>query len=261
MSQALIRRDSNLPAARGSHYLWKVLSSPFNPYMAMAVAAFALITGHFVVLPFAAAAELAVLGILPRLKSFRRNVDQGEAEDEANREQRKADALAMRMAERHRSEYDRLRYLVDEAKANDHRHGVVEERATERAMMDRMVEDYMRLALRYRDSAEALAVADRQRLEENLELFGSMSGHGDESVERLLGFRRQIAVRHLEFWNRTRLELERLGHQLAAISEAITSAYARSVVHGPISEPIDPEDGLREAEEIAGEIAECSARQ
>lgn len=255
--EALARRDEVLPD-RPKRYTWRFLANPFNLYMCLSTAAFALITGHYLILPVAAGLELAAVAIVPRLKGYRKCVDENEAEIEASRKNCQIDDVMMRMTDSHRAEFDRMRAMVEAIRESDRLHGEVEERILERTVLDRMVADYARLAIRYKECACALATHDKRQLEDTAETIDLMKAV-DARDAAVLDMRRQVVKRHLKFWGRTRNELAGLANRMAAITEAMVLAYAGSIVRTPVAPSDSSVDDLDEAEGVVKELTEFSA--
>lgn len=229
----------------GSLYLRKFLLNPFNIYMALAVAAFGLITGHFVVLPVALVLELLVLAVVPRTGVFRRHVDEGLREIERAAAAKAREALTLQMSDGHRQELERLEFLVEGIRENTRRHGgTVRLALDEHLGLGRLTFIYIQLAISYREKTTSLAMMDRQRLLENIETLQAIDGVvRAPRTRRLVQRRLSIAQRHLEHWDRTREQLEAIAHQLATITELIQFLHAQSLAasSGPqeVSDEID----------------------
>lgn len=214
-----------------SLYFRKLLLNPFNLYMALAVAAFGLITGHFLVLPVALAAELVVLAVVPRTKVFRKHIDEGLREMERGAAAKVREALAAQMTDVHRQELERLEFLVEGIRENTRRHGgTVKLALDEHLGLGRLTSSYIQLAISYREKTTSLAMMDRQRLIENIETLQAVDGSSRAPrMRRLVQRRLSIAQRHIEHWDRTREQLEATAHQLATIAELIQFLHAQSM--------------------------------
>ena len=246
-----------------SLYFRKLLLNPFNLYMALAVAAFGLITGHFLVLPLALVIELLVLAVVPRTLVFRRHVDDALREMERASAAKARELLTVQMTDGHRQELDHLEFLVDGIRDNTRRHGgTVKLALDEHLGLGRLTASYVQLAISYKEKTTSLAMMDRQRLLENIETMQAIeltarSGRMRRLVERRLS----IAQRHLEHWDRTREQLEAIAHQLATIIELIQFLHAQSMAasSGPqeVSDEIDRfMSEFRENEGTLRELAE-----
>lgn len=215
----------------GSLYFRKLLLNPFNLYMALAVAAFGLITGHFMVLPLALVVELLVLAVVPRTNIFRRHVDETIREIDRATAAKARELLMLQMTDGHRQELERLEFLVDGIRENTRRHGgTVRLALDEHLGLGRLTASYIQLSISYKEKTTSLAMMDRQRLLENIETLQAIDGAArSPRMRRLVQRRLSIAQRHLEHWDRTREQLEWIAHQLATITELIQFLHAQSL--------------------------------
>ena len=121
-------------------YTKHALLHPYNmPLLVLAIAT-GLISGSFVLLLAAIFAELAMLGIVPRLHAFRRHVDdvyeQGERMDAAKTRA----ALLLQMDDAHRDELERIQYGRDKERGSvEGRTNELEERVKHLAGPNRAV--------------------------------------------------------------------------------------------------------------------------
>jgi hypothetical protein len=228
-----------------SLYFRRLLLNPFNLYMALAVAAFGLITGHFLVLPVALVIELLVLAVVPRTRVFRRHVDEALKEMDRAAAAKARETLTVQMTDGHRQELDHLELLVDGIRENTRRHGgTVKLALDEHLGLGRLTTSYIGLAISYKEKTTSLAMMDRQRLLENIETMHAIEATTRGArLRRLVERRLSIAQRHLEHWDRTREQLESIAHQLATITELIQFLHAQSMAasSGPqeVSDEID----------------------
>lgn len=223
-------------------YVKHAILHPYNlPLLVLAVAT-GLISGSTAILAVSLAAELLILGIVPRLDGFRAHIDELLEQAERLEAAKARAALLLQMDDLHRQELERLEHIVDRTKDNVRRHGVA---AAELLLDDclgltRLTACYVRLAIAYKASKDLLASTNRQVLAEKIralsdlergETGGEATGASvaSERVRRLASRRLSIACKRAGRWDRTQEDLEAIAHQLATIGELIHLVHEQSV--------------------------------
>jgi hypothetical protein len=193
-----------------------------------------------------AGTELLLLGIVLRLRAFRRYVDARIEQAERIRAAEHRASMLLQMSDEHRRELLRLESVVDRIRDANRRHGI----ATEIAVDDcfRLLARYVRLAIAHAISRECLASVDRQGLEESKRaLEGTRFTSGSQA--RTLAQRRLLIARsRAERWDRSRETLEAMDHQLALIGELV------QLTHERVAAPADPEGTTREIDQVVEQL-------
>ncbi len=243
------------------NYTLKLLLNPFNIYMFFAVAAFGLITGNFIVLPFAAGIEALVLLAVPRTRVFRRHVDEGVAEIESARSRRSLDSLASVMVEAHRKEFERLLELGASIRTLP---GVS---MVDVEVVAGLVAEYASLAAKYKASLAPLAYDDKSKILEDISsLEAILAGYSNAgrsqtaALREVIGKRLAIAKARLERWDAGRLVLEETAHRMAACIETAKLMLASAADPPPrlaegdaVGEALDR---IGASDEVRAELAE-----
>jgi hypothetical protein len=205
-------------------------------------------------------AELVLLCVLPRLAPFRRWVDEKLDELERERASKTRAALLMQMGQEHRMELEQLEAVLDRVRILVHAPSPTEDFLG----LGRLAATYARLAIAHKTGRDGLASLHRQSLEHEVGTLRMASRSGTPRTRLLAQQRLAVAERRLERWDRSRDDLEAIGHQLALIAEVI------HLIHEQCLAPVDQReleceirDALRSVEsneETLRELVELSAR-
>jgi hypothetical protein len=183
--------------------------------------------------------ELLLLGVVIRLRAFRRYVD-GRLDQIARAhaaEQR--NVLLAQMCEEHRCELAALEVIVDRTRDASTPYGAAAH--TVLAECQSLLSSYVRLAIAYNVSRQCLASVDRPRLDDERRMLESLLASTSAGARDLAARRLGIARKRIERWDRSRETLEAIGQQLAMIGDLVR------LTHEQLAAPIDPS---RDTEEI-----------
>jgi hypothetical protein len=193
-----------------------------------------------------AGTELLLLGIVLRLRAFRRYVDARLEQVERARAAEHRAAMLLQMSDDHRRELLRLESVVDRIRDATRRQGL----ATEMAVDDcfRLLAGYVRLAIAHAISRECLAAVDRQGLEDAKRALDAARFTASAQSRTLAQRRLLVARTRAERWDRSRETLEAMDHQLALIGELV------QLTHERVAAPLDPTGATREIEQVVDEL-------
>jgi hypothetical protein len=258
MRETIERRDSDLVYLRHALvHVWHLPLVVASLSLALMCSSLAILLATFV------PAELMLLGVLPKLRPFRRWVDQHLDELERERATKTRGALLLQMGQEHRLELEQLESVLDRVRAlvqapNGGRD------TTDLLGFERLTGTYARLAIAYRAGRDGMASLHRQTLEHEAHALRATARAGTSRTRLLAQQRLVVAERRLSRWDRSRDELEAIAHQLALIAEVI------HLIHEQCLAPADQaelEEDIRDAlgcvesnEEALREIAALSAR-
>ena len=230
----------------GAMYLKRAMMHPSQLLVLSATIMCTLITLKIAVIAVAVlVAELAYLSIIPHLRAFRRAVDLAEERAERAAAAEARLVLVMRMGDEHRRELERLEALVDTIRDTANTHGAGMYIAVDDCM--ELVARYVRLAIAHNTSKRCLASTDRQGLEHEIRSLEAAQLACAEPVRGLALRRLAIARMRAERWDRSRVDLEAMGHQLAIMGDLIR------LIHQQCTAPLDPR-GI--SEDIARLVAD-----
>ncbi len=203
-------------------------------------------------------AELVLLCVLPRLGPFRRWVDQKLEEVERERASKTRAVLLMQMGPEHRTELEQLETVLDRVRQLVRTPGGGEDFLG----LARLTTTYARLAIAHKSGRDGLNSLHRQSLDHEVTALRATSRTANPRTRLLAQQRLTIAERRIERWDRSRDELEAIGHQLALIAEVI------HLIHEQCLAPVDQreleaeiKDALRSVEsneETLRELVELS---
>lgn len=179
-----------------------------------------------------ASAELLILGIVLRLRVFRRWVDErlDQAERAWAKEQRAS--LLAQMGDDHRRELLRFESVLDKIRVAQRPLGTAAQIAVDECQ--RLLADYVRLAIAFNTSRECLASVDRRALEDDARKLEIMRFSQNRESQALAQQRILIARKRAERWDRSRERLEAIAHRLAMIGELV------QLTHEQLAAPLDP---------------------
>jgi hypothetical protein len=252
-------------------YLRGAVLHPANLLLLTMMGAFALITGSLWLLLFwLPLTEAIVVGSMTRSHRFRRLVDEGIERARRLEAAKARDVVMLQMNDFHRQELERLEVLVAKIRQNGRRHGGSAQAVLDDCLApDRLLGAYIRLAIAYKTTKQALELTNRQDLADEMALLeAAQLGCSSDRLRRLKQRRRAIVQRRAECWDRNRETLEAVGHQLATISDLIRLMHEQSMCpmdSSNVSEEIDQfmaelednQDTLRQLAELGVEDLEA----
>jgi hypothetical protein len=158
--------------------------------------------------------EIFVLGVLPRLRRFRRFVDESYAREARAAAAVERSALLGRMSDEHRAMLDVLERRADEIKsaAGD---------ADDWLGVQRLIALYVRLAIAHRASTLAFSDADQVEITAQLAYLERERETAAPEQQGWLGQRLAILRRRRDLSVDAHAQRETIRHQLATISELI----------------------------------------
>lgn len=212
-------------------YLRHVLVHPYNLLFLGTFLLASLMGTSLWILLWTLLVETVVLGLLPRTRWVRRNVeDQLRSRERTEAGQVRA-ALAAHMDPARRQELVELERRVETIRANARRQGRANDPLLEEFLgLDRLLGSFVRLAVVHRATRESLSMTDRDGLLHEIELLdnrrrAAKSKQLERAVARQLG----LARRRLQCFERNQQRLDAMEHHLGAIAEMIRLVHDQSL--------------------------------
>lgn len=237
-----------------------------HPYHLLALAgttAFCMITGSVLLVLVGFGAELAYLRVVPVLRAFRRSVDAQLVQSERAGLARERETLLSQMDGALRSRFEKLEALVGRIRENRKRdRGSVESALSDIVDPARLTSTYVRLAIAHKGYCEYLATTSRTALQDQIRALEEAEHRPAPSAERTRALRQQrlaIARERAARWDRTREDLDAIGHQLAAIEELIQLMHEQSITpSAPQYARVELERFMEDLEENAATFRELA---
>lgn len=230
-------------------YVKQAVVHPYNLPLLVLVVATSLIGGSILVLSLGLAAELVVLSIVPRMKAFRRQIDEMYEEIDREEAAKTRTSLLLQMDEDHRVEFEKLESLVDRIRENVWRRGLDPGALLDECIgLGKLTTSYVRLAITYKASKDSLSSASRQGLQNKIDALAGTEVGPSERLRKLARRRLIIAHKRMARWDQTQHELEAIGHQLSAIVELIHLMHEQSVT------PIDPQGLSDQIDQVMADL-------
>ncbi|MBI2898040.1 MAG: hypothetical protein HYY06_31090 [Deltaproteobacteria bacterium] len=261
-SPALVQsRGDELASPSDPPSAWTYLKrAALHPYHLLAVAgttAFCMITGSVLLVLAGLGAELAYLRLVPMLRAFRRSIDAQLVQAEHATQARERESLLAQMDGALRSRFEKLEILVGRIHENSRR----DRASVESALSDivdptRLTTTYVRLAIAHKGYCEYLATTSRTALQDQIRALEEAERGPAPAADRTRALRQQrlaIARERAARWDRTREDLDAIGHQLAAIEELIQLMHEQSIT------PAAPQHARVELERFMADLEENEA--
>ncbi len=198
-----------------------------------------------------AGAELLLLGVVLRLRAFRRYVDERLDQIERGRAAEQRATLLLQMGDEHRRELLRLESVVDRIRDATKPSGTAAQIAVDECLQ--LLASYVRLAIAYNASRECLASVDRRALDEEMRALEAARFTQNPQTRTLAQRRLAIARKRAERWDRSREALEAIAHQLAMIGELV------QLTHEQIAAPADPSGATHELDRVVAQLDESQS--
>jgi hypothetical protein len=244
----VIRSSADAGSKRGAWvYVKHALMHPWHVVVLAGATVFGVANWSVLVLLLVfAGAELLLLGIVLRLRIFRRYVDERlDQVERANAAERRT-TLLLQMADEHRRDLLRLEAILDKIRDATKPHGTAAQIAVDECL--RLLASYVRLAIAHNVSRECLASVDRRALDDEIRSLEaarfSLSPHTRSLAQRRLA----VARKRAERWDRSREALEAISHQLAMIGELV------QLTHEQVAAPCDPSGATDEIDRVVEEL-------
>jgi hypothetical protein len=232
---------------RAGVYIKHALMHPWHVVVLAGATVFGVANWSLVVLLLVfAGAELLLLGIVLRLGSFRRYVDERlDQIERANAAEQRA-TLLLQMGDEHRRELLRLEGIVDRIRDATKPHGTAAQLAVDECL--RLLASYVRLAIAFNVSRECLASVDRGALDDEIRSLESARFSQSTHTRALAQRRVVIARKRAARWDRSRESLDAIAHQLAMVGELV------QLTHEQVSAPADPGGATEEIDRVVEEL-------
>jgi hypothetical protein len=233
-------------------YVKHALMHPWHVVVLAGATVFGVANWSLVVLLMVfAGAELLMLGVVLRLRAFRRYVDERLDQLERGRAAEQRAALLLQMGEEHRRELLRLESIVDRIRDLARTHVAAAQIAVDECLA--LLASYVRLAIAYNVSGSCLATVDRRALDDELRALEPSRFSTHPQTRDLAARRMAIARKRAARWDRSRETLEAIAHQLAMIGELI------QLTHEQIAAPLDPASTVPEIDRVLGQLDDNQA--
>ena len=185
--------------------------------------------------------EVLLLGVVSRMRVFRRYADASFARVERSRAAEARAMLLLRVDDEHRRDLQRLESLVDRMRAS------TPDRPGLEAVVDeclRLLATYVDLAIAHNAGRQVLAQTDRPALEDVGRALEVTRSPSNAQACTLADQRMAIARRRAERWDRSRDSVDTITQQLAMIGELV------QLTHEQVLAPIDPRDTACEMDRL-----------
>jgi len=244
-----VAHTSAEPANRRSSWIYvkHALMHPWHVVVLAGATVFGVANWSLLVLLLVfAGAELLLLGIVLRLKAFRRYVDERLDQIERAHAAEQRASLLLQMGDEHRRELLRLEGVIDRIRDATKPHGTAAQLAVDECL--RLLASYVRLAIAYNVSRECLATVDRRALDDEMRSLEAARFAASPHTRELAQKRLTIARKRAQRWDKSREALEAVSHQLAMIGELV------QLTHEQVAAPVDPGGATDELDRVVEQL-------
>lgn len=222
--RSVARRDWKHPASVYRKYACKHAAQGAVFLSAMTFGLCAIGLGILVLI----VGEVVLLMMMPRLSSFRRDVDK-ELDEEARTVATAArESIIVRMSDVHRRELEYLERLIDQVQQRLSR-GTRDELPVDGWLgCSRLIATYARFAIAHKASAECFAPVSRVELAAHADQLEVAAQDRDGAAKVWIRRRLVIARERLAAWDRASSDREVMAHGMATIGELVRFLHEQS---------------------------------
>lgn len=200
--------------------------------------------------------ELALAVAVPRIRPFRRFVDQKLDVEEREDASKSRGLLLAKMTSEHRSELEGLESLADRIRARVLPRGARFE-GSDCLGLASLLASFVSVAIAYRECKECLASVNRLALTDEIRALSAARLTSPPQARALTESRIRVAELRAARWDRSFEDLEAMGHQLAMIRELVHLMHEQcSAVSDSADITAELESAISAAREGEGAVRE-----